>query len=91
MLPTVNIYINSKKFEVDKHAYTQRCVQEVGVALCDFYIESMTGQSQVLIGDGFFNRYYTYFDIQGKEIGLAKNKENLSYKNMFKPANEFDK
>jgi len=89
-LPTLNIHINKQKFTVDKDAYTQRCVQEGDEALCDFYIESMTGHYQVIIGDGFFNRYYAYFDIQSKQVGLAKNREVLSYKNMFKPMTELD-
>jgi len=50
----------------------------------------MTGQSYTLIGDGFFNRFYAYFDIESKRIGLAKNKEILSYKNMYKPATDLD-
>lgn len=62
-LPTVSIYIKSQRFEVDKNAYIQRCVQEPEGALCDLYVESMTGNHNALIGDGFFNRYYTYFDI----------------------------
>lgn len=50
----------------------------------------MAGQSQVLIGDGFFNRFYTYFDLVSKEVGFAKNREVLSYKNMYKAKKELD-
>ena len=50
----------------------------------------MSGQSTVLIGDGFFNRFYAYFDIESKKIGLAKNKEILSYKKMYKQATDLD-
>lgn len=31
--------------------------------------------SELFLGDGFFNRYYTYFDLDQKQIGIAKNKE----------------
>lgn len=44
----------------------------------------------MLIGDGFFMRYYTYFDIENREIGIAKNKEELSYKHMYKPYSVLD-
>lgn len=30
---------------------------------------------QLFLGDGFFSRYYTYFDLQTKRVGLAKNKQ----------------
>jgi hypothetical protein len=50
----------------------------------------MKGQSSVLIGDGFFNRFYAYFDLDNKQIGLAKNREILSYKHMYKPAKDLD-
>jgi hypothetical protein len=38
------------------------------------YIESVRGMNQLFLGDGFFNRYYTYFDLENKKIGIAKNK-----------------
>lgn len=77
-------------FEVDHNAYTQRCVWEGKDSLCDFYIESVDHHNQLFIGDGFFNRFYTYFDIDNNQIGIAKNKENLSYKNMYKSESTFD-
>lgn len=89
-LPSVSIYIDGTKFEVDKDAYTQRCVWDGGDSLCDFYIEVADYTNELLIGDGFFNRYYTYFDIQNLEIGFAKNKEKLDYKNMYKNYSELD-
>ena len=58
--------------------------------ICDTYIESVTYQSELFLGDGFFNRYYTYFDLEYKEIGVAKNKEVLSYKNTFADPSELD-
>ncbi len=34
------------------------------------------------MGDGFFNRYYTFFDIGRNVVGIAKNKENLTLDNI---------
>jgi hypothetical protein len=48
-------------------------------------IETLKYESRILVGDGFFNRYYTYFDVRRRKIGIAKNLENLSYKNTYKP------
>lgn len=31
--------------------------------------------SELFLGDGFFNRYYTFFDLEKKKVGIAKNKE----------------
>lgn len=68
----------------------QRCViTPENVHFCDTYIESSRGAT-FLIGDGFFNRYYTYFDLAERRIGLARNKEVLSYKNMYKPYSDLD-
>ena len=92
LLPSVSIFIKSTKFEVNKDAYINKCVQDDDASLCDTFIESMeTHYSKVFIGDGFFNRFYAYFDLQSKEIGLAKNRETLSYKNMYRPYKDFDK
>lgn len=89
-LPVLKIYIEGDKFEIDKDAYVQRCVWEGTDSLCDFYIESSAYGSEMLIGDGFFSRYYTYFDIENKEVGFARNKEEISYKNMYKPHSALD-
>ena len=34
--------------------------------------------SELFLGDGFFNRYYTYFNLEYKQVGIAKNKETIS-------------
>ena len=89
-LPSLKIYVDSTSLEVDYNAYTQRCVWEGTDSLCDFYIESVDHHNQLFIGDGFFNRFYTYFDIDSNQIGIAKNKEDLSYKKMYKSESTFD-
>ena len=67
------------------NAYFQRCVQSGSYYFCDSYIESVSFGNMMFIGDGFFNQYYTFFDLQNKEIGIAKNRNKLSYKNTFRP------
>jgi hypothetical protein len=34
--------------------------------------------SMIFLGDAFFNRFYTYFDLQGQKVGIAKNRENIT-------------
>ena len=68
----------------------QRCIAKEEVDLCDTYIESVKNQDQIFLGDGFFNRYYTYFDISNRQVGFAKNREDLSYKNMYIDESEMD-
>jgi hypothetical protein len=38
----------------------------------------------LFLGDGFFNRYYTYFDLQNKNVGIAKNNEQISLEQLVK-------
>jgi hypothetical protein len=42
------------------------------------------------MGDGFSSRYYVYFDISNKQIGMAKNKEALSYNNVYQSYSNLD-
>ncbi len=51
-----------------------------GIWYCDTYIESVSGMSELFLGDGFFNRYYTYFNLDTKQLGIAKNKEVITVK-----------
>lgn len=64
-LPTLKIHIGNEIYAIDQDVYFQRCVKgnNGGGDLCDIYIESMRGGSSILLGDGFFNRYYTMFDL----------------------------
>ena len=32
----------------------------------------------IFLGDGFFNRFYTYVDLEQNKVGIAQNKENLT-------------
>lgn len=34
--------------------------------------------SELFLGDGFFNRYYTYFNLEKREVGIAKNNEVIT-------------
>jgi hypothetical protein len=32
----------------------------------------------IFLGDGFFFRFYTYFDLEAQKVGIAKNRENIT-------------
>jgi hypothetical protein len=85
-LPTIIIVIEGDEYPVEKDSYISRCISSDDGDLCDLMIESLQFESRILVGDGFFNRYYTYFDVRRRKIGIAKNLERLSYKNTYKPA-----
>ena len=70
----------------------QRCIKgdEEQGDRCDLYIESVKYMDQLFLGDGFFNRYYTYFNLQDRKIGIAKNKEVLSHTNMYIDESQMD-
>ena len=70
----------------------QRCIKgdEDQGDRCDHYIESVKYMSQLFLGDGFFNRYYAYFNLQDRKIGIAKNKETLSHTNMYIEESQMD-
>jgi len=53
-------------------------------------IESVKYENQLFMGDGFSSRYYVYFDISNKQIGMAKNKEALSYNNVYQSYSNLD-
>jgi hypothetical protein len=46
---------------------------------------------ELFLGDGFFNRYYTYFDIGALSVGIARNKEVLSYYNVYRDNSKKDR
>lgn len=89
-LPPFKIWIGEEIFEVDREAYIQRCVREGEELLCDLYVESVRNSNQLFLGDGFFNRYYTFFDLQLRQIGIARNQEDLSHAHMFRDRSELD-
>ncbi len=84
-LPTLIIDIQGDDYPVEKDAYISKCFASDDGDLCVLMIETLKYESRISIGDGFFNRYYTYFDVGKRKVGIAKNLENLSYKNTFKP------
>ena len=85
VLPDVNVYINKIKYTVTKESYFQRCVQSGVYYFCDSFLESIAFGNTAFLGDGFFNQFYTYFDLVNLEVSIAKNKNQLSYSNTFKP------
>ena len=40
-------------------------------------MDSWSGNN-IFLGDGFFNSFYTYFDLENNQVGIAHNKENLT-------------
>ena len=32
----------------------------------------------IFLGDAFFNRFYTFFDLENQKVGIAKNRENIT-------------
>jgi hypothetical protein len=32
----------------------------------------------IFLGDAFFFRFYTYFDLEAQKVGIAKNRENIT-------------
>jgi len=47
--------------------------------------------TELFLGDGFFNRFYTYFNLEKKEIGIAKNNENITVERIIKNDLDADK
>jgi hypothetical protein len=84
------VYIGKEVYEVDKDAYMESCETDGDVSLCDLMIESVKYESQLFMGDGFASRFYIYFDITNEQVGIAKNRENLSYKNVFRAYSNLD-
>lgn len=91
-LPVLKVLIDEEIYEIDKDVYMQRCIKGDSKQgdRCDLYIESVKSMTQLFLGDGFFNRYYAYFNLQNRQIGLAKNKEVLSHTNMYIPESRMD-
>lgn len=85
---------------IEKESYLQGCSRNSstygrlsnseGDWFCDTYIESVEKESKMFLGDGFFNTYYTLFDIEDNKVGFAKNKENLTLDFIFKNGIEYD-
>ena len=34
--------------------------------------------STIFLGDGFFNSFYTFFDLENQQVGIAHNRENIT-------------
>lgn len=83
LLPNISITIGNSTYDIEKEFYLQRCTQNPedsgkGPKYCETYIESVTDEHMLFLGDGFFNRFYTYFDLDQNVVGLALNRENLT-------------
>lgn len=38
----------------------------------------------IFLGDGFFNRFYTFFDLENSKVGIATNRENITMSDILK-------
>ena len=38
---------------------------------------------ELILGDGFFNRFYIFMDLEDHEVGIAKNKQNITMEKIF--------
>ena len=63
LLPNLKIHIGNDIYEIDHNTYMQRCIKKPDGDLCDTYIESVKYNYQLFLGDGFFSRYYAYFNL----------------------------
>lgn len=43
----------------------------------------------VILGDAFFNRYYTVFDLEQSSVSIAKNRENITLNDLFTLKNKY--
>ncbi len=46
--------------------------------VCQLRIETVTEEEFMYLGTAFFLRYYTIFDIDRRQIGIAKNNDNTT-------------
>ncbi len=43
-----------------------------------------------MLGDGFFNRFYTYFNIEKRKIGIANNVEDIKLEDILKKSSDYE-
>ena len=71
--------LDEKVYQISKEVYLQYCMEHNEIQYCVTYIEIMENAgNSIILGDGFFRRYYTFFDLENKEVGIAQNKEVLT-------------
>ena len=80
LLPSLTFNIQGDQYVIEKEFYLKSCFMRNGVHFCKTLIESMNllQGNQVILGDGFFNRFYTHFDYEGREVGIAYNNEHIT-------------
>ena len=78
-LPGLEIVLDEKIYKIAKETYIQYCMEHNNIQYCTTFIEIMGNRgNSIILGDGFFKRYYTFFDLEDREVGIAENKEVLT-------------
>ena len=82
-MPVLRIVMpDGKELSWEKEYYIDKCLilnQAEGgnpVYRCHTFIEDVKGSESLFLGAAFMLKYYASFDLDTKQIGLAKNNEN---------------
>ena len=83
-LPDLHINIDDIKYTVNPEFYVADCKQRESTDnddgwYCHSCLESMTMMHETILGDTFFTRFYTFFNLEDHQIGIAQNKEQISW------------
>ena len=94
VLPTLSIYMGSHLYQLQPQHYLHYCIRHFEYHFCDTYIEvGPNPNHSVVLGDAFFNRYYTVFDLDQRTVAIAPNKEQITIQDICAikdPRKDFD-
>lgn len=65
--PLLRFYINNTEFELEPEYYI-----ESSAGVCRIMLSDLGEKDYIILGLPFLRRYYTYFDFEREEIGLAR-------------------